>query len=419
MYEVGKLIKFHRKKKNWSQQQLARKVNRSISTICKIELGKQQPSKQLLLHIFQVLNVNRHIKRKRPKLSRQLFTWQKNMTNQQFDVADRYYHHFKQVGITDSDDHIELYRLCQFQYALLHYNTEHASKLLPHLIKYTEVFSPQISYPYYKAISYYFILKQHFANALTYLNKAVAAHPKQAKKDSDIHLYYAISYYYMNKNQQATDYVNKALQLSQNALSPSHMLSSRLFMIINSFTGQVPMETNTVTVELLNMLEHAKGMNAFFIHYALGKSYVESQDYESALKYSKINLRQQTSPFLKQIALLFCSFVYLLKQETEQALRLIGSAEEMKLSKALEYEFFILKAIAQQSYGSEEFHHKVRKKIIPFFQNTNNIQAIYYCHAILGTANYQKHNYKEAANHYLIFPGNMYTKELLNKYPQR
>lgn len=53
--EIGKNIRYYRKKKGWTQEQLAEAVYRDPTLICKHERGKQVPGIDVLIHYSAAL----------------------------------------------------------------------------------------------------------------------------------------------------------------------------------------------------------------------------------------------------------------------------------------------------------------------------------------------------------------------------
>ncbi|WP_066190693.1 helix-turn-helix domain-containing protein [Gracilibacillus timonensis] len=413
MYEVGRIIKIHRNKKKWSQKQLAHLAKCSISTISKLEQGKQEPSPELLLRIFQALELEALAKENKPIRFQQLSNWLKSIAHRQYESADSHYQHLKDFPIACFGNQKEQRHLCHFRYALLYCDLEKAERYLPHVISYTEVLASPVSYPYLKAVGYYFMLKRHFIHALTYLNKAAESYPKQLEHDGELHLYYANTYYHMKKHARTHEHAAKAFQLFQNSWNTANMVLSRLLLMINSFVDRT-LAHHHLTSELQTMLDNDGKSNHYFIYYVLGMVHADKKDYESALKYSKLNLRQSAQGLtLKLNAMLFAAYIYLLRKERDKAIHVIQTAEKSKLSKAFEYQFFILKGIAKRTYHSELFLQRLKDKVLPFFERTGDWMSIDYCHDILGYVTYHKHNYKAAANHYFVHRRDVVINHLL------
>ncbi len=418
MYDKGKLVRKYRKEHNWTQGKLAKEVDTSASTICKLELGKYIPPENLMANIQKVLHIKELAHQEYYPLITQLTSWQQSIIQRNYATASKYYNELKKFPITYFYNQRGLLSLCNFQHALIFYRPDVASKYLEDVKKHADTLSPVNTYPYIKAIGLYYLLLDHLNDAFTYFNDATQINPDMFEKDGEIHLYYALAYDKIGQNLDATSHASTALSIFQSKLNQPNILLSRIIKIKNAlYRYKQPIQE--IIQELHSILDNYTSIHKNYIYYVLGIAYLQNSDFESALKYSKKAMHHEKSPSVKVIYIFFIAYIYALLEDVKMALTIIEGGNSINKGKKYEYYFYLLKGIIQGTHGSEVYRQKISEEIIPYFQMKGNLLEENYCHAILGKVYYCMGFYKESANHFYIYPGNSYISELLSKYPQK
>ncbi|SFM26910.1 Tetratricopeptide repeat-containing protein [Gracilibacillus orientalis] len=408
----------YRKKLNWTQGELAKKVNTSTSMISKIESGKYHPPEKLMSKILKVLNIKELTYPEYHPLIAQLTSWQQSIVQRNYATANKHYKELQKFPISYFYNQLALYSLCNFQQELIYFRTDQASKFLEDVQKYADTLSPVNNYPYIKAIGLYYLLLDQLKDAFTYFNVAIKMNPDLFEKDGEIHLYYAFAYDKIGQALDSTTHATTALSIFQSKLNQPNILLSRIVKIKNTLRSQNQPIQETIQ-ELHDILDNYTSIHTNYIYYLLSIAYFQNNDFEHALKYNKKAIRHEKISALKVRYIFFIAYVYALLKDDEMALTVIEGGISINKDKKYEYFFYLLKGIIQGTHGTEAYRQKVAEEIIPYFQLKGNMLEKNYCHAILGDVYYHIQFYKEAANQYYIYPGNSYISELLTKYPQK
>ncbi|MGP4038839.1 helix-turn-helix domain-containing protein [Gracilibacillus sp. D59] len=418
VYDKGKLVRKYRKELNWTQGKLAKKVDTSTSTISKIEADKYQPPAELMSKIQKVLQIEELTYHENHPLINQLTSWQQSLSQRNYATANKYYNELKKFPITYFYSQKGLYSLCHFKHALHLYRTDIASMFLDDVKKCADTLSSVNSYPYMKTIGLYYLLRDHLNDAFTYLNDAIRMNPDMFERDGEIHLYYAFAYAKMGQNLDSTNHASTALSIFQSKLNQPNILLSRIIKIKNNMRSpNHPIEE--IIQELHSILDNYTSIHKYYIYYMLGIAYLQNNDFEGALRYCRKAVNNEKIKPLKVKYIFFTAYMYMLREDTKMALTYIEAGIRINQDKKYQYFFQLLKEIMQGTYGTEAYRQKISEEIIPYFESTGNLVEKNYCHALLGDVYYHIKSYKQAANHYYIYPGNSYIAELLAKYPQK
>ncbi|UOQ50298.1 helix-turn-helix domain-containing protein [Gracilibacillus caseinilyticus] len=413
-YDRGKIVKKYRKLRGWSQTQLGNEVGASTSAISKLESGKSTPSEEIMNNIQQVLNIREITYAEYHPLLQKLNAWQKSISMGNHKIADSYHHEFKDLSIRSLHDQTGLYSLCHFRYALMKFNLDYAGAFLEDVKKHADVIPASYSYHYYKSLGCYYLLRSQMADAWTYLKVAAKLDKEQFNHDGEIHLYYALAYYFRENFADSHQHAIKALILFQDKMNQPNILYSRFLVIKNQIRKEA---TTTIIEQLHTILDNYPSTHKYYIYYLISSAYMQQDDYEQALKYIRKALHHETNPFFRERYLYLYAYIYALMGDVEMTITMINGGLKMAISEKYQYRFYILKEIVQRTYGSESFRKRVSEEIIPFYQSNGDVVEAKYCHAILGDVYYRLRSYKQACKHYYVFPGNRFISHLLQKYP--
>ncbi|MDX8047110.1 helix-turn-helix transcriptional regulator [Gracilibacillus sp. S3-1-1] len=419
MLDKGKLIRLYRKKLGWTQQSLANVVNTSVSTISRIELGKYDPSRELLSRIQETLQIEEFTAQEDQPLSNKLHSWHRSISQGNYTTAQKYYNELREVPAPYFYENKGLHVLCHFLYALIRHRTDIATKHVTDVQHYIETQTTTHTFPFQKALSLYYLEIHHINYALCYLNVASKLHPEKSAIDGDIHLYYALAYEEIGNYQDSNSYADTALKLYQSSMNLPSALLSNILLLKNAIYSM--QQSNTIIIEKLHhILAHYTSIYTSYIHYVLSLAYFENNDVDNALKYNKKAIANEKNPLQKAKYILFTSYLYAIQKKPDLALTYINSANKLNKQKKYTYYCYLLEGILLQIHGTDNYRTKISEEILPYFQTTGDRTAQNYCHAILGNVSQQLHIYKEASAHYLcVDANNTHFMRLLTIYPKK
>lgn len=135
MYE-GKIIKFYRKKKKLTQQQLGNGIC-SATHLSKIERMQTKYAPEIITLLSQRLGINMNKKVKQlSQIKKRILEWQDSIVMQLEDEMDKIHSELEQEELIQISEHIHLYKLLQVRNLLIQNKTHQAYDLIKELKRY-------------------------------------------------------------------------------------------------------------------------------------------------------------------------------------------------------------------------------------------------------------------------------------------
>lgn len=418
MYEIGQLIKYHRKKMNLTLKQLGGKmVGYSAAAISKIEAGKYNPPKHMLEAIQKALHIKELVYDKQHPVYVKLSAWQKEIAQNNIAESTEYYLQMQQYPVSFYTNYESVYLLQRFQHSLLCFHIEEAASLVCHIQETALRVPQQDAYHYNKSLAFFYVLQDQLKNAHIYLRVAKRSDKNIFEEDGAAHLYQAILYSKMENYIDSNHHASIAIKFFLESMNNENLLLSRIILIIND----IPLGKTASAIPALHKLleNNRNSIHTTFIQYILSLAYLFENNYDASLKHSREAINKEDRKSLRVAYLYLRAFTYVLIGNKDNANVYISGGLKLKQGKKYDYKFYILHHIVQQSYGEESFKQKMKKEIIRYYQQTGDKAELDFCYVLLGKIHYDQQHYKQSADYFFQATSKHNIAKLLTMYPQK
>ncbi|MBB6454115.1 transcriptional regulator with XRE-family HTH domain [Salirhabdus euzebyi] len=402
----GKLIKYHRNKKQITQKELAQGIC-SVSYLSKIENESIEPSEDVLKLLSERLGLDFNVRvgtEKREELRGKILDWYELIKNREAEEAkilmDKLEKAIYRINSTETKNLFLIIRLCYF----ITFGPKHNWKNdYVELRNMKDLFNTEALYYFYKFESLYYYYENNLDAALESLKEAEKVYPKIDLIDLD--LYYNLSIFYKRTYQvyKSTIYAYKALNAAQAVLDYS--LVTECYMVIAANNIRIG-EYETAEKDLLKLQKHEAthipAINSL-IHHNLGYIYYQWKEYKRALKhlYQSIDYasskRERIGTFY-----IICLVYYTISDysKLKEALKTGKIIAHQYNIKSFIYKFYILENKMKNNTLSQEFLDEMENKIIPYFKSTGERNDLIRFLKLVGDIYYEKRLYKKSAEYY-------------------
>lgn len=416
LHDIANLVRYYRKSANLTQKQLAYKVGVSHSLISKIEAGNYQPHENVMKKIQHFLQIKELEKHENHQLSAQLSSWHKSINQRNITTSEQFYQQLKKFPISYFLNETSLYRLHCFQHALLILDIEKAFLLLPEILKETKKLTERASYPFYKAIGYYYVLTDALKQAGYYLEKAVSAKVEAYEYDGELHLTYAILHHKLENIPHSMDYSYQAIHLFQQKMDHRNVMIAQSVRALNDLQTKRYERGLKNLQNILLQLGNNLFINLQAFHCLLGLAYMHQQNYNKALYYAREAMLNEKNTYMKQSYIYLVAYIFALMQDKDQALDYIKAGMKLKSNKKYLYKLKTLYYIITGQINCSSCQKHLEDKAIPFLLEKGDMAELRNCYRLLGNSTFSLHHYKQAAQYYERASENHQIAELLAKY---
>ncbi|KAB8126358.1 helix-turn-helix domain-containing protein [Gracilibacillus oryzae] len=418
MFHYGKLIRDYRKRKHMTQKELAIASNCSYSYISKIESGKIEPPKDLIVKISEILEIKelQDNYTTSPQLADKLIEWHHTINEHRIFNADKL---FKELKPHFPLHHINLnthYYINLFRHFLLRFDHAQAKLLLPRILDYTKTLYKQELYICYKSLGYYFLLDNDIKKALHYLQLARNTEDVSIN-EPEIHIYFAIIHIYLNEPAHAENELMEAKTYYETQVDPiNHLLFKYLLTFPDILRHKHDKVVSSLEKILSHSVYHSFQIKYELIYFTLGYIYIEEKQFNKAISILRKAITKEKNPLFKVKYIYFLAIAYAYNGQKNESLDYIQIGIGLKSNRKYQYWLYILKKIMSNKLCTEETSLYIHKNMLPYFTNTGDQPQINECHLLLSIIYHKMNHYKRANSHLFNVVNGFQLAELTEKY---
>ncbi|GEL77319.1 helix-turn-helix domain-containing protein [Tenuibacillus multivorans] len=411
---VGKMIKWHRNKKSYTQEQLAEGIC-SVTQLSKIENNQIPANEDILFQIAERLNIDQY------KLTNYADTHNLHQVKQwmtyihEYDLINAKKLYIQLQSSTDTQAHYDiefLYELALFGYYLMTDQVKKADQLYQTIYEYETLFEAVDAYSFYKFTGEYYKNKGLYIDALNQLEQA-EEYSKDVE-DPELLILLAIVYSHLEKVLTSNAYARRALRIFQDKLYYTRIIECEIVISVNYIYAHDLNVAEQHLQRLITLIDDKFDVKAIVkIYFHLGFIQAIKRDFDQA----ELSLKRCLQFNINEPELLHCRYLiahlYYMKEDFEMAVKYIGSG--MSMAKEYNIERYLIKfhvlnlLIEKDEEGLIDY---LKKKAIPFFRITGQSFDLTFYYQLLGYTLYQLKRYKSAAE--ILMGADEQRKRLMN-----
>ncbi|SET04628.1 Tetratricopeptide repeat-containing protein [Salinibacillus kushneri] len=402
----GKLIKYHRTRKEMTQKELAAGIC-SVSYLSKIENETIEPSQDVLSLLGERLHITLDIQEDSQDVEKRILEWYNHIKDNDYKRAQSEYKNLQKI-YQGTNNHVIKYLFLTIEFGYLLAFEKDNKIITSHyrqLREMQELFNPLTYYYFHKLESIYFYNKNDLVSALESLKEAEKVYPSIDL--IDLSLYYNLAVYYSRADQLYKSLHNafKALHEAQmnydlTTITKTFILISTLYIRIGEY-GFAENELLKLKKEELNITPQYKSL----IYHNLGYIYYQQKKYEKAIQHLRDSLEQSESEEEQAETIYVLSLVYYtildLDQFEETVKFGLDLAEKINSRRYL-YKFYIIEAKKNQQIYDTQFIEKLQKEIIPYFKESGDQYELLRLYKLIGDIHFHNRQYKKAGEYYQL-----------------
>ncbi|WP_246943620.1 helix-turn-helix domain-containing protein [Bacillus pinisoli] len=409
--KLGDRIRFFRIQQHKTQEELSSGII-SVSYLSKIENNQSQPSEEVINLLCERLGIQ-FTEGEEANLLVEIMDWYKliiggNGTRE--EIEDLYKTLKQKVSESKHSNIVLHFTVFEFRYLIQFVSIEEAGSSLGKILEITDLFTEQLHYYFNKFKGLYEYVTQEYQRAYDHYQKAEHFLSRSVfEKLEEADLYYALGLTSAKllKNSLCIKYTTLSLTIYQALYQYKRCAECQIMMAI-SYTNSAELdkaeECLLLAEKIVDTLSNSKVKDYLSgsIHHNLGYVYSCGKKLDEAIYHYKQSIEykvkyndQKTLSSIHSLLLLFNQ-----KGDTTSALLWVKKGIEKLQDKDIEffYHFKTWEYILNER--TPEFEKFVKKKVIPYFIDTEDHEYVAdYCE-ILATYYEDQRKYKQA-NHYL------------------
>ena len=406
---MGKEIKFNRIKKRMTQEELASGII-SVSYLSKIENNQLNPSEETLKLLLERLQIEKNAV-SYEEFKNSLEEFHSCLLTRNKEEAEKLYKRINQAKWIDRANHEDkiLINLFSSSYFILKEDLKTAEKILKVVEKDKHSFSNVCRYYFskYKADLHY--LKRESVEATMEYEKCIQLLPFisiSEEEKADCHYAMGLTYSWIRKNGLSIDHTKFALSYYQSSYNLKKCTDCQVLIgISNTRLSRYDQALNAhkIAWDLSETIKYKEIQGT--IEQNLGYLFSMKKDFSQAIDHFKlaVKYKEERNEKGKISAVYSLMEAYYNNNHLEEAKVWLNkgwkSIQDEKEESHLYYLLF--QVFRYLILGVErEFESLVKGKVLPYFENTNDLHNLSFFSFILANYFYSEKKYKYAADYY-------------------
>jgi HTH-type transcriptional regulator, quorum sensing regulator NprR len=284
----GRILKYYREKKGYTQQQLANGVC-SITHLSKIERGLTEYSKEITTILSKKLNINIQDEvRKFKSLEGEFQEWKRAIVMLDTEAMTIKKAALDAKELKDIPDFQVQYSLLLARYYLVHYEIEKCQQIVEKIKKLDINLSPYERNLYKHVQGIYYFSIGSYKKSIEVLKEIDSSYSSE-----EYYYHLAISYHAVYDNILAFYYAKKALRYFQETLNFTRILDTETLIILK-LNEQSQYSLEATRYYYSNLIQSAKKIQSVDrltkLYYNFGQELFRRKHYEEAKEYIEAGL---------------------------------------------------------------------------------------------------------------------------------
>ncbi|MBM7588139.1 transcriptional regulator with XRE-family HTH domain [Bacillus pakistanensis] len=369
----GRILKYYREKKGYTQQQLAEGVC-SVTHLSKIERGLTEYSKEITTILSKKLNINIQDEvRNFKSLESEFQEWKQAIVMLDTEAMNE-----KKAALDDNelkeipDFHVQ-YSLLLARHYLVHYEIEKCQQIVEKINKLGINFSPYERNLFRHVKGIYYFSNGSYKKSIEVLKEIDSSYSSE-----EYYYHLAISYHAVYDNILAFYYAQKALRYFQETLNFTRILDTETLIILK-LNAQSQYSLEATRYYYSNLIQSAKKIQSVDrltkLYYNFGQELYRRKHYEEAKDYVEAGLTLMTEESFYYLIMLdlYISICYKGNLKSKESL-LSNAKSGLQIAKKRNDSISLLFNLHVLLLKGKEdaYYEYVENEVLPHFNKTGN-----------------------------------------------